>query len=139
MTKKPLLIILFLVVTTLIMGQQDKEHLFQSDTLRLQKNVQVLGLPVVFYTPETSFGFGGGLQLFFHHRRNMFNARVSNIFTSVIYTTKNQLLINVIPQIYLYDGKMYLEGEALYKIFPNSFWQLIDSIFTSLNHDTNRL
>lgn len=122
MNRAILIIIVALFISNLAWCQQDMEHLFISDTLNLKKNVQVLGLPVVFYTPETSFGFGGGLQLFFHHRRNIFNARVSNIFASAIYTTKNQLLLNVIPQLYLYNGKMYLEGDVLYKIFPNSFW-----------------
>ena len=104
------------------MCQEDREHLFQTDTVRVNKKVQFLGLPVVFYTPETSFGAGGGLQLFFYNQRSEYNERVSNIFTSLIYTAEKQLLFNVIPQIYIFKGKMYLEGEFLYKIFPNSFW-----------------
>ena len=104
------------------MCQEDREHLFQTDTVRVNKKVQFLGLPVVFYTPETSFGAGGGLQLFFYNQRSEYNESVSNICTSLIYTAEKQLLFNVIPQIYIFKGKMYLEGEFLYKIFPNSFW-----------------
>ncbi|MBA7530850.1 hypothetical protein ES705_23061 [subsurface metagenome] len=31
-------------------------------------------------------------------------------------------MLSAVPQIHLFDGKMYLEGEVLYKVFPNSFW-----------------
>lgn len=103
-------------------AQEKSDALIKSDTIKVIKRVQVVGLPVVFYTPETSFGFGGGLQLFFQHKKNIFNARVSNVFISAIYTTKKQLMLNAKPEIHLYDGRMYLEGDFLYKIFPNSFW-----------------
>lgn len=105
-----------------IKAQKDEPHLLQSDTITVVKKIQAVGLPVVFYTPETEFGLGGGLQLFFQHRKNIFNARVSNVFISAIYTSKKQLMLNAKPEIHLYDGRMYLEGDFLYKIFPNSFW-----------------
>jgi outer membrane protein assembly factor BamA len=122
MNSRFILIILVASLAGKAMCQEDKEHLFQTDTMRIDKQVQVLGLPVVFYTPETSFGVGGGLQLFFNNKRSEYNERVSNIFSSLIFTTEKQLLLNVVPQIYLFKGKMFLEGDFLYKIFPNSFW-----------------
>ncbi len=122
MIRRIILIILVVSLAGKSMCQEDKEHLFQTDTFRVNKRVQILGLPIVFYTPETSFGGGGGLQLFFYNQRSEYNKRVSNIFTTVIYTANKQLSINVLPQIYLYKGKMYLEGDFLYRIYPNSFW-----------------
>jgi outer membrane protein assembly factor BamA len=117
-------IILFalLLLSENVLAQEDKEHVFHSDTIRVNKRVQVLGLPVVFYTPESSFGVGGGLQLFFPNQNSRYNKRISNIFSTVIYTVNKQLSVNVIPQLYLFEGKMFLEGDFLYKIYPNSFW-----------------
>lgn len=120
--RRILLLILVLVLAGKTMCQEDKEHLFQTDTLRLNKRVQIVGLPVVFYTPETSFGGGGGLQLFFNNRKSTYNERVSNIFTTAIYTANKQFTLSIKPELYLYNGKMFLEGEFIYKIFPNSFW-----------------
>ncbi len=50
-----------LLLSENVLAQEDKEQLFQTDTISVTKRVQDLGLPVVFYTPETSFGAGGGL------------------------------------------------------------------------------
>ena len=122
MIRQIILIIMTLSLVGKSMCQEDKEHLFQTDTLKVNKKIQVLGLPVVFYTPETSFGGGGGLQLFFYNQRSEYNERISNIFTSLIYTANKQLLFNAIPQIYLFKGRMFLEGDFLYKEYPNSFW-----------------
>ena len=122
MSKTIFIIILSFILTDVLLAQVDKKRLLQTDTISLVKKVQVIGLPVVFYTPETSVGIGGGMQLFFQHHKNIFNARVSNIFISAIYTLNKQLMLSAVPQIHLFDGKMHLEGEVLYKVFPNSFW-----------------
>lgn len=94
----------------------------RSDTLRKTKKVQLVGLPVVFYTPETEFGFGGGAQLFFPGMTNLFNARKSNLFVDAIYTTRKQIIIDLKPQLYLLKGNLYLEFPMQFKVFPNSFW-----------------
>jgi outer membrane protein assembly factor BamA len=122
MMKRILLLILVIIVAGKAICQDDKEHLFQTDTLRVNKRVQIVGLPVIFYTPETSFGGGGGLQLFFNNRKSTYNERVSNIFATAIFTANKQFTLSVKPELYLYEGKMFLEGEFIYKIFPNSFW-----------------
>ena len=122
MTKRIAFILLCLLSITDVWSQQDKEHLFRTDTLQVNKKVQIIGLPLLFYTPETSFGGGGGMQLFFHNQRNLYNNRVSNLFATAIYTANKQLSINLIPQFYFFQGTMYLEGNILYRIYPNSFW-----------------
>lgn len=114
--------ILACVMAAPLLGQDDAEHLFRTDTVMVSKKVQIIGLPLIFYTPETSFGGGGGLQLFFNSSRDEYNLRVSNLFASAIYTANKQMMLNLKPQIYLYRGNVYLESDILYKIYPNSFW-----------------
>ncbi len=115
------LILLFFCSHGLI-AQVDDTPIIQSDTIRIVKKTQVIGLPLIFYTPETSFGFGGGAQFLFSGLRNIFNSRLSDMVVTAVYTTKNQLMIEAKPQIQLYNGQFYLEGFLRYKIFPNSFW-----------------
>lgn len=101
---------------------QNSSKAYKLDTLSIQKNVEVIGLPVVFYTPETKFGFGGGAQLFFHRQLNIFNSRLSSLLITAIYTSEKQLILDARPQFYFYEGKVYLDGLFKYKVYPNSFW-----------------
>lgn len=114
----------FLVLTgpAPVHGQESQDPFLRSDTLRQVKGVQMVALPVVFYTPETQFGFGAGLQLFFPYQTNIYNSRKSNIFVDAIYTTQNQLILDAKPQIYFLRGDLYLESPVQFKIYPNAFW-----------------
>ncbi len=99
-------------------------RLYQTDTVRIQQAVQFVGVPIVFYTPETQFGFGGGAQIFFPRQSNIYNARKSNIFLDAMYTTRNQFIMDIKPQLFFLKGDLYLEAPFQFKIFPNFFWGL---------------
>jgi len=103
-------------------SQDSNQEFYRSDTLKIKKKVQFIVLPVIFYTPETQFGFGGGLQTFFFNQTNIYNARESNIMLTAIYTTEKQFILDVIPKIYFNLGNLFLDGLFKYKVFPNSFW-----------------
>lgn len=115
--------IISVILLTAVTYAQDEELAFlQSDTLKVVKTTQIIGLPIMFYTPETSFGVGGGAQFLFNDLRNVFNSRLSDMVVTAVYTAKNQLLIDARPQFHIYDGQFYLEGIIRFKLFPNSFW-----------------
>ena len=79
MTNRNLLILFFTLLISTSWGQSEKDG-FKTDTLTKHKKYQLIGVPIVFYTPETNFGFGGGGQLFLLNKKNKFNDRVSNVF-----------------------------------------------------------
>lgn len=120
--KKVQVLILILFFLTQISWGQNTGNVFKTDTIVKSKNYQFLGIPIVFYTPETGFGFGVGGQVFLLNKKNKYNDRVSNILFDGIYTTNKQLIIDVIPQIYLGEGDYFLDMSYKFKIFPNSFW-----------------
>ncbi len=97
-------------------------RLYESDTVKIQRAVQFVGVPIVFYTPETQFGFGGGAQLFFPRQSNVYNARKSNIFLDAMYTTRKQFIMDIKPQLFFLRGDLYLEAPFQFKVFPNFFW-----------------
>ncbi|MFY0601625.1 MAG: BamA/TamA family outer membrane protein [Cyclobacteriaceae bacterium] len=104
-------------------AQKSEEAVFRSDTLgNNQKGFNLIGLPIAFVTPETSFGFGGGAQVFLLNKSNVYNSRSSNILVSGIYTLKNQLFLDLKPQIYLNKGDYLLDMSYKFKLFPNVFW-----------------
>ena len=93
-----------------------------SDTLKTGGNLKLVGIPVVFSTPETGFGFGAGGQLFLTGERNTFKTRQSNVLFTGIYTANSQIIIQVLPQLYFGEGDYYLDGSYQFRIFPNKFW-----------------
>ncbi len=103
-------------------AQQDQGAVYQFDTLGQGKKFRIIALPVVFSTPETGFGFGAGAQMFMLRKSNIYNARLSNMFVSAIYTTKEQFMFEAKPQIYLERGNYFLDNILKFRIFPNSFW-----------------
>ncbi len=126
MIRKIILLICLLILAPLVGISQERgeEAIVKTDTLRRDKNVQILGLPVVFYTPETKFGFGGGGQLFLLSDKARFNNRISNVLVTAIYTTNKQLIFEALPEIYLGKGNYFIDASYRFEIFPNSFWGL---------------
>lgn len=117
----------FLLCSLLLAGlfadaQTEDGSVYQTDTLLIRKNIELIGIPLVFYSPETQFGFGGGGQIFFHNQLNIYNSRLSSVLATVMYTTKKQLMIDVAPKIYFLNGEISLDGLFRYRIFPNNFW-----------------
>jgi outer membrane protein assembly factor BamA len=134
---------LLLILPFALLAQEDDQALVQSDTLSITKGTQVIGVPILFYTPETDFGLGAGVQFIFGNLPNMFNSRLSDMLVTGVYTTKKQFLLDVRPQIHIYDGQFYLEGLFRYKVFPNSFWgignQTSDDALESYNMQSTEI
>ncbi len=121
--KKALLLLLMILPGLAIMAQTGVDDGgIRSDTLGKGKSIKLIGVPVIFSTPETGFGFGGGGQLFITRVENTFLSRQSNILFSGIYTANSQIVIEVKPQVYFGKGNYYLDGAYQFRIYPNQFW-----------------
>lgn len=121
--KKHALILLLLLSVFRGVAQDEDNIVYRPDTLLLN-DFQMVFLPLIFFTPETDFGFGLGAQTFFRLRGNNQEAKLSNAFLSAVYTTKNQFLLDFKPQLYFYNENYFLDGALKYKVFPNTFWGL---------------
>lgn len=122
-TMRRFLLISFLLLGSRVFSQDVEDLAFKTDTLNVnQKGLNVIGLPIVFVTPETGFGFGGGAQFFLLRKSNVYNSRLSNILVSGIYTLNQQLLIDIRPQLYIQRGNYLLDASYKFQIFPNRFW-----------------
>ena len=121
MKKRYFIIGLIILLPQLFWGQNPAD-VIKTDTLVKTKNYQFVAIPIIFYTPETNVGFGGGGQLFMLNNKNIYNDRVSNIFFDAIYTSNKQIIIDVIPQIYFGKGAYFLDMSYKWKIYPNKFW-----------------
>lgn len=120
--RRILSIILFIGFSLHVLGQSKDKGIVRSDTIKTGKNLKLIGIPVLFSTPETGFGFGGGGQLYLTGESNTFLARQSNILFTGIYTANNQIVIQALPQVYFGKGNYYLDGSYEFRIYPNKFW-----------------
>lgn len=118
-----LLIFILLFLSADLWAQRDlkEESIVQTDTLEY-KNFRYLLVPLVFYLPETSFGFGLGGMALFKGKNEYIDTRYSNIFLSGSYTLNNQLIINLTPQLYFNDERYFLDGSLRGGIYPYRFW-----------------
>lgn len=124
--RKSIILILFLLLiclkSTWAQDFSTDDAIVKSDTIGTKKNLQIIGLPLVFYTPETELGFGVAGQIFFLKRSNIYNSRLSNTWVNLIYTTQKQIIFDFKPQLYFGKGDYYLDAAYKYKVYPNSFW-----------------
>jgi outer membrane protein assembly factor BamA len=97
-----------------------KINVDKNDTIQEGKHLTII--PMVFYTPETEFGFGMGGQGTFYTKGSNKSTRPSSIFFSGIYTTRNQFMLMAEPKIYFNNESFLLEGKYEFKIFPDKFW-----------------
>lgn len=122
MIKKLIVILIILFPMVVTQAQEGDPGLVRSDTIGKNKAIKLLAIPVIFSTPETGFGIGGGGQLFLTSEKNRFMARQSNITFTGIYTANSQIIIEATPQIYFGSGDYYLDAAYEFRIYPNKFW-----------------
>jgi outer membrane protein assembly factor BamA len=78
-------------------------------------------LPVIFYTPETKWAFGGGGIYYFRLTRDKSVARPSNISFFGAYTQRKQTNIEVDPDLYLKKG-LHIQTKFQFSDFPDQFY-----------------
>jgi outer membrane protein assembly factor BamA len=78
-------------------------------------------LPVVFYQPETGWGFGGALL---HTVRLARNARTGTNFLTLVYTLKNQYSASLQSELYTAGNRFVLLGDLGGSHFPDKFYGL---------------
>lgn len=109
----------------------------QTDTIR-SKKVNILFVPLAFYSPETDFAFGGGGQMFFKTKRSDSKTLNSTMFLSAIYTLNKQFIFEAQPQIFFRGEQYFLDSKFRYKIFPNLFWGIGPSTPESAEENYNQ-
>jgi Omp85 superfamily domain len=89
-------------------------------TRRLWDIVKVL--PILFYTPETSLGFGAGTLFQFRMPGAKGERRPSNISLGGVYTLEKQTLGQFTPELRFGDDDYVLKLDVLGAKYPNRFY-----------------
>jgi outer membrane protein assembly factor BamA len=92
-------------------------------------------LPVLFYQPETKFGFGIAATYYFRTSKRGPDARPSTLTPILIYTTRKQVIALFQGEIYSPTERYRYNLEGGYTLFPTSFWGIGNSTPDSLEED----
>ena len=108
---------LLLLTSTLLVGQKIEPAAEIEEEIKEVKNSII---PVIFFLPETSLGFGGTLIHTVRKKEYTENTRTSQYILSAAYTLKNQLLIFAPFERYSNENKDRIKGElGYYRFFYN--------------------
>lgn len=95
---------------------------FAQENDSIEKNFQAFPLPVVYFTPETDWGFGAVSLFSFRLKGESNESRNSQFQFGGAYTQRDQLLFYLPFQVYYKNEKYYAFGEFGYYKYSYRFF-----------------
>lgn len=83
---------------------------------------RLLGLPFVYYSPETKLAFGGGGILNFRAGRHKDVVRPSTVYAYASYNLAKQFTLHLKPEIYVRGNSLIFTGRLRYERTPQLFY-----------------
>ncbi len=83
---------------------------------------RVIGIPFVYYSPETKLAFGGGGVVNFRAGRRKAETRTSSVWAYASYNLAKQFNVMVKPEITLGGNDLYLGGLVRWERAPQKFF-----------------
>ncbi len=109
----PSVLSLLLLIPANISAQDSTETNYQRN---------LIALPAISSSPETSLMFGGVGIYQFQMGDPHADTRPSTVVASGIYTLKNQAIFGLNPSLFLEGESWILNGTYVYSYFPEAFW-----------------
>ncbi len=112
---KLLIFFIFIITGFNLWGKSDKEQ----DTMKAERGF--LPIPIFFYSPDT--GLGGGIAgLYYHYPYDILQHKPNQVTGSIIYTTKEQLELDLNLERYFKGSEYKLFLDLGYFRTPASFF-----------------
>ena len=83
---------------------------------------RLLGIPFVYYSPETKLAFGGGSILNFRAGKNKEQTRPSTVYAYASYNLAKQYTLLIKPEIYVQGNSLIFSGRIRYERTPQLFY-----------------
>jgi outer membrane protein assembly factor BamA len=83
---------------------------------------RLIGVPFIYYSPETKLAFGGGGVLNFRAGRRKEESRTSSVWAYASYNLARQFSVLVRPEIYLGSNNIYLQANIRWERSPQLFF-----------------
>lgn len=109
---------------------------FNPDSL-VNREIKLIPMPIVQSSPETGLRVGLSMDYFFNtgKKEDTLSTRDSFAWLMATYSTRKQLAIEPIWQVYTHNEKYLLRGQAGYIDFSEYFWGIGNN---TLTHDQNQ-
>jgi len=92
------------------------------DSLKPKKRILVSGFPVLFYTPETRFGFGAAGICIFNFKNDSLFAPRSSVNLGFTYTQNKQVLFYLPYTLFIKNRSYQVYGELAYNRYTYNFY-----------------
>ena len=96
------------------------------DKTSYPKETHFMVLPVLFYMPETSLGFGAGALMTFN-LGDIHNTRPSSLFVTAYYTLNKQYAFEIQPELYLKEDSYFMKAFIGISRFPSKYFGIGNS------------
>lgn len=131
-----LLILIFLLLSTNNLIAQEKEtsldklveyFTFYPNKKKVEKDSTLylskfIAAPTIYYSPETSLGFGIGAKYLFKFKGSGEETRTSNMPLYFLYTLKNQFFIFSGFEVFTNQEKWVITGNFLFQNYPRLYF-----------------
>ncbi|MDG1398046.1 MAG: BamA/TamA family outer membrane protein [Polaribacter sp.] len=97
----------------------NKKKVEKDSTLYLSKFITA---PTIYYSPETSLGFGIGAKYLFKFKGSGEETRTSNMPLSFLYTLKNQFFVFSGFEVFTNQEKWVISGNFLFQNYPRLYF-----------------
>ena len=91
----------------------------KTDSVKKVKNLSIVSLPLLYYTPETSVA-GGGFVLFLF--KTAPKTRISTLDITTVGTVRKQLLLDFTLNLFTKENKYFIKSEINFAKFPDNFY-----------------
>lgn len=110
------------IITFLVIVMFGLNGISQTDSVKPKKRYNISGFPVLFYTPETRFGFGAAGICTFNFKKDSINASRSSFNLGFAYTQNKQILF-YLPYFLFFKNRTYqVYGELGYNKYFYNFY-----------------
>lgn len=83
---------------------------------------RLIGVPFIYYSPETKLAFGGGGVFNFRVGRQKEEIRTSTVWAYASYNLARQFHVLVKPEVYLKRNALFAHGDIRYERSPQLFY-----------------
>ncbi len=111
-----------LLVGFLCLGKQLRAVTEPVDSSNAKRRILLTGIPILFYTPETRFGFGAAGVCIFNFKSDSLLAPRSSVNLGFTYTQNKQILFYLPYTLFIRNRSYQLYGELAYNRYTYNFY-----------------
>ncbi len=111
----------FLIASVILTNTSRADGEGEADSPSGSRN-SLVALPYAYYTPETKFAFGVGSIYSFRTSGASTADRPSNVRAAITYTQLEQIILALMPEIYLENEDYLISGYCGFYRYPDKFW-----------------